>query len=111
MSDRFDQLDRAVHRMNFPPIYLDATRPPTVGAVDFGSLLGGHIASSAGLDHAAESLSDFVGGDFDLIVVRRGGPLLDGLDLTGDIRCLFEDFDEFFLESCLFRVHAILPEH
>ena len=35
--------------------------------------------------------------------------LLKGLDLGGDIRCLSEDFGEFFFEFCLVRVHAILP--
>ncbi len=110
MSDRFDQLNRAVHRLNFPLAYLDATRSPTVGTIAFGLLPGCHFAGSACLNHATQLLSHFVGRDFDLVVMRRLRPLLDGLDFAGDICRLFEDLGKFLFEFCLFRVHAILPE-
>ena len=110
MSDRFDQLDRAVHRLNLPLAYLGATRPPTIGTITFGLLPSRHFAGSACLNHATQSLADFVGRDFDLVVMRRLRPLLDGLDFAGNVCRLFEDFGEFLFEFCLFRVHAILPE-
>ncbi len=110
MSDRFDQPDRAVHRMNFPLAYLHATRSSTVGTITFAALLGCHFAGPARLNHAAQSLTNFVGRDFDLVVVRRRRPLFDGLNLAGNVSCLLEDFGKFFFEFCLFRVHAILPE-
>jgi hypothetical protein len=55
-------------------------------------------------------MANFVGRDFDLVVVRCRRPLLDGLNLAGNISSLLEDFGEFFFQFCLFRVHAILPE-
>lgn len=110
MSDRFDQLDRPVHRMNFPPAYLHLTGLPTVGTIAFGALLGCHVASPARLNHAAQSLANFVGRDFDSVVVRRPRALLDGLKLAGNISRLLENSGEFFFQYCLFRVHAILPE-
>ena len=92
MSDRFDQLDRTVHRMNFPPIYLGAARSPTVGTIAFGALLGCHFASPIRLNHPAQSLAYFMGGYFDLVVVWRPRTLLDGLDLTRNVSCLLENF-------------------
>jgi hypothetical protein len=109
MSGRFNQLNRAVHRLNFPLAYLDGTRQPALGTITFGALLGCHFAGPTRLNHAAQSLADFVGRDLNLVVVRRPRPLLDGLDLGGDVRCLLEDSGEFLFEFCLFRVHAILP--
>ena len=110
MSDRFDQLNWTVHRMNFPLAYLHATSLSTVGTITFGALPGCHFAGPVRLNHAAQPLANFVGRDLDLVVVRRRRPLLHGLDLAGNVSCLFEDFGEFFFEFCLFRVHAILPE-
>lgn len=51
-----------------------------------------------------------MGGNFDLVVVRRPRPLLDRLDLARNVRRLLEDSGQFFFEFCLFRVHAILLE-
>ena len=110
MSDRFDQPDRAVHRLNFPPAYLDGTRHSALGTITFGALLGCHFAGTTRLNHAAQSLADFVRRDLDLVVVRRPRPLLDGLNFASNVSCLLEDFGEFLFEFFLFRVHAILPE-
>jgi hypothetical protein len=110
MSDCFNQPDRAVHRLNFPLAHLHGTRSSTAGTITFSALLGCHFAGPIRLNHAAQSLAHFVGRDLNLVVVRRPRPLLDGLDLGGNISRLFEDFAEFFFEFCLFRVHAILPE-
>jgi len=108
MSHRFDQLDWAVHRMHFPPVYLHRTGSPTVGTITLGLLPGCHFANPARLNHAAQLLANFVGRDFDLVVVRRPRALLDRLNLAGNVRCLLENSGEFFFEHCLFRVHAIL---
>jgi hypothetical protein len=96
--------------MNFPLVYLDATTLSAVGTSTFRVFLGGHFAAPVRLNHPAQPLTDFVSRNFDLVVVRRPRPLLDGLDLGRDISRLIEDFGEFFFELCLFRVHAMLPE-
>lgn len=107
MGNCFDQLDRAVHRMNLPLVDLDAARSSTVGTINFGRLIGCHFAGPVRLNQAAKSLANVVGGQFDLIIMRRPRSLLDGLDLAGDFGCPFENFHQISFESCLFRVHAI----
>jgi len=72
-------------------------------------LLGGQFADPARLNHAAQPLANFMGRDFDLVIVRHRRALLDGLDLAGNICCLLEDSGEFLFEFRLFRIHAILP--
>ena len=109
MGDRFDQLDRTVHRMNFPLVRLDTARSTTGRTIAFGMLLSCHLAGPARLNQAAQSLANFVGGEFDLVVVRCPRTLLDSLDLAGNVRCLFENFSKFLFQFCLLRVHAILP--
>jgi len=96
--------------MDFPLAYLDAARPSAVRTSTFRVFLGGHFASPVRLNHPAQQLTDFVGRDFDLIIVRRSRPLLEGLDLGGHISRLIEDLGEFLFELCLFRVHARYPE-
>ena len=96
--------------MDFPLAYLNAARPAAVGTSTFRIFPGGHFASPVRLNHSAQPLTDFVGRDFDLVIVRRPRPLLDGLDLGGHISRLIEDFGEFLFEICMFRVHAMHPE-
>jgi hypothetical protein len=110
MSNRFDQFDRAVHRVNLPLFDPDVASLLAVGASDFGRLLSRHFAGPVRLNHAAKSLANFMRRAFDLVVMRRPRPLLDGLDLAGNIGCPFENFRQISFESCLFRVHAIPPE-
>jgi hypothetical protein len=98
MSYRFDQLQRTVHRMNFPLVDLDAARSSTGGTIAFGALPSCHFAGPTRLNHATESLANFMRGDFDLIVVRRPRTLLGGLDLAGYISRLFENFGKFLFE-------------
>lgn len=110
MSDRFDQFNQSVHRMNFPLAYLHLTGLSTVGTIAFEALPGCHIAGPVRLNHTAQSLANFMSRDFDLVVVRRPRALFDGLKLAGNISRLLENFGEFFFQCRLFRVHAILPE-
>jgi len=74
------------------------------------ALIGGNVASSFGLNYLAQLLSYLMGGDLDLIKMRRPRPLLAGLNLASHLGCLFKNFGKFFFENFLFRVHAILPE-
>jgi hypothetical protein len=53
MSDRFDELDRAIHRVDFPLVDLDAAGSSTIGTVDFDALLGCHVAGPVLLNHPA----------------------------------------------------------
>ena len=110
MGDGFDQIDRAIHRMNFPLVDLDAAGSSTAGTVDFYALLRCDVAGPVLLNQPAQSLANFVRRHFDIVVVRRPSPLLRSLDLAGDVGGPFETFGEFSFEFCLFRVHAILPE-
>jgi hypothetical protein len=110
MSDRFDQLDRTIHRMHFSPVDLDATGTPTVGAITFGALVGRDFADAARLNQAAQTLAHFVGRDFNFVIVGRPRTLLHRLNLAGYICGLLENFSKFFFECYLFRVHAILLE-
>jgi hypothetical protein len=109
MSDRFDQLDRPVHRMNFSPAHLDGAGQSASRTIAFRALLGCHFAGPGRLNHAAQSLADFVSRNLDLVVVRCPWSLLDGLDLGSNICCLLENSSELFFQFCLLRVHAILP--
>jgi hypothetical protein len=110
MSNRFDQLDRAIHRVNLPLFDLDLARSSTVGANDFGRLFGRHFTGPVHLNHAAKPLANFVRRAFDLVVMWRPRPLFSSLDLTGNVGCPFEDFCQISFEPYLFRVHAIPPE-
>ena len=94
--------------MNFTLVDLHTTGSPTVGALAFGLLLSSHFAGPARLNHATESLTNFVGGYFDLVVVRRHRSLLESLYLASYIRSLFENFGKIFFQFHLFRVNAIL---
>jgi len=111
MGDWFGQLDRTVHRMDFPLVDLHVTRLSTVGAIAFGLLPSSHFAGPACLNQATESLANFMGRYFDLVVVRRHRPLLESLNPAGNLRSLLKNFAKFFFQFHLFRVHAILLEY
>ena len=96
--------------MNLSLIDLDGPGMPTAGAIAFRGVFGCHFTSPTRLNHAAQSLANFVSRYFNLVEMRRPRALFDSLDLAGNVSRLLEDFCQFFLEFCLFRVHAILPE-
>ncbi len=110
MGDGFGQSDRPVHRMNVAAIRLDGARLPAVGTLDRRRLIGGDVARSCGLNHLTQPLLRFVGGNLDLIVMRRPRPLLDGLNLASHVGGPFENFGEFLFEFDQFRIQAFLLE-
>jgi hypothetical protein len=90
MCDGFSQFDGAVHRVNLPSSWLDATTFAAVGTLRFFHLLECHISGPRGLNHLAQLLTDFVRRELDLIVVGRPRALLVSLNLSGDFSRLLQ---------------------
>jgi hypothetical protein len=84
--------------MNDPLGDLAAARSTALGTGDFADLPGRHVACLLLLNQSTELLADFVGGNFDLVVMGDPRPLFDGLNLAGDIRRLLQTFRKFLFE-------------
>ena len=92
--------------MNLPLADLHRASSPAVRASGLNLLLGRDLPRPRRLNQAAQTLACLVGGHFNLIVMRRPRPLLDSLQLTGDIGRLLENLRKFSFQRGLFRVHA-----
>jgi hypothetical protein len=106
----FEQLDGPIHAVDLATTGFDAARLSALGAIHVGDMSDGNIVISGGLDHTAELLPDLVSGDLDVVVVRRPGALLLSLDFRCHLSSLLQQIGKFFIQKCLLRVHANLPE-
>ncbi|MFG0291420.1 MAG: hypothetical protein ACF8CQ_24865 [Rhodopirellula sp. JB044] len=110
MSNRFGQFDGAVHRVDLPPGRFDAALLATVRTLHLPSLLESHIGGPCGLNHLAQSLANFVGGNLDLIEMGRPDTLFFCLDLGGHLSGLLQQIGKFFIQQVLIRIHAMISQ-
>jgi len=93
--------------MHFPPFRQHPALPPAIGTSRFCPAGGHHFAGPLALNHAAQTLSQCVRGELDLIKMRRLASLLDPLQFDCHRRCLLQQIFQLFLQSFLLRIHAM----
>jgi hypothetical protein len=106
MSNRFQQLQRAIHRVNLPRIRFHGALPSAVGTGGVMQLSNRHFPRSLGLDHPAELLPQGVGGQLDLIVVRCLAALIQGLQFRSHRGRVLQQNVQLFLQPSAIRIHA-----
>lgn len=107
MGDRFGQFNRAVYRRHLAWLDLNPALLFAVRAVDPSELLQSDIACPLFLNGSAESLTELMSGQLDLIKMRDFIALLKGLNLRRNAGGFFEVVIEFFLQLRLVHIHAI----
>jgi hypothetical protein len=110
VGNRFGQFDGAIHRVDLPPGRFDATGLAAVGTLHLPGVFQSYIGGPCGLNHLAQTLANFVGGNLDLIEMGRPGALLLGLDLGRHVSGLLQQIGEFSIQQVLIRIHAMISQ-
>lgn len=93
--------------MDFSGLSLHAAQPPTIRTARVRQSRRRHFPRPLVLNHPAKSLTNLVGRQLDLIIVRRPAPLIDPLQFRSRRRCLAQQILQFFLQTVPLHIHAI----